>query len=255
MKKFILNIFLTILGLISLNSCLLDDHVTDFGKGPIVTQFPSATLSENFLQDENNTVYDYEIPIQYFGDDGTPLDEDVQVEIGVSPDTEAQEGVEFSLADPNVVIPAGENTGAVVVQVISEALDAFDPKQMVLEIVSSNQQVSSNKNKVSVTLQAICPSSLAGEYQYTNEVNGDITITETGSGKYEVSADNAFGEAYPFNISDVCGVLTVTGGYLPDNFGVTTSGYGEVDEETGIITIYYTAEGYFDDRPMVLVPQ
>ncbi len=255
MKRFILNTFLAILALVSLNSCLLDDHETDYGKGPIVTQFPSANLSENFLQDGSNAVYDYEIPVEYFGADGTPLNEDVQVEVAVSSDSEAQEGVEFSLANTSVTIPAGENTGFVTVQVISEALDAFNPKDMVLEIVSSSQQVSSNKNKVAVTLQAICPSSLEGEYMYLNGVNGAITITETGSGKYEVSADNAFGAAYPFNISDVCGTLTITGGYLPDNFGIPISGYGEVDEETGEITFHYSVEGYFDNRSMVLVPQ
>lgn len=255
MKKYIYKCLILVAGLFVFNSCL-DDHVTDFGKGPIVTQFPKASLSQNFLQDGSGATEEYIIPIQYFGAKNEPLDRAVEVTIAVSSDSEAAEGEEFEIPNKTVTIPAGKNAADLVVIINNDNLDPADPKDMVLEIVSSTETVSSNNNIVAVTLQAICPSDLAGKYVFANGTGVEVTVTETGTGTYEVSGDNAFvGGGYPFNFSDLCGELTVTGGYLPDNFGIPVSGYGTVDPETGDITIYYTAEDYFDNRPMIMIKQ
>ncbi|MBD1259502.1 hypothetical protein HZY62_02795 [Maribacter polysiphoniae] len=237
------------------SSCdaLLDQDETDFGKGPIVVQFPDAAISSNFLQDGSGAVYAYEVPIEYFGEDGLPLDKDVTFSIAVdATSSTAVEGTEFSLDQTEFTIPAGSNTASAVIMVNSANLDSNDPKEAVIQIVSSSETVSSNKNKIAITLQAICPSNLEGTYRYLNGVDREVTITSTGTGTYTVSADNAFTSEYSFNISDICNSLTVTGGFLDDNFGIGVSGTGSVDPDTGTITIYYTADGYLDNREMIL---
>lgn len=253
MKNLSLKIILLLAGLFTLQSCLLDDEVVDFGKGPVVVQFPSASASKNFLKDNNNTVYDYKIPIQYFGGSNEPLAQDVTVVIGVSPTSTAKEGVEFSIPNKTITIPAGSNVGELLVKVNSANLDASNPKQMILEISSASQTVSSNKKITKVTLQAICPSKLEGDYIYANGSKSAVTVKSVGTGLYEVSKDNAFKADYPFTVSDVCGKITVTGGYLTDNHGIAVSGTGSVDNTTGTITINYTVDGYFANRQMILV--
>lgn len=239
------------------SSCdaLLDQDETDFGQGPIVVQFPEAAISSNFLQDGSGAVYSYEVPIEYFGADGLPLDKEVTFSIAVdATSSTAVEGTEFSLGETEFTIPAGSNSASAVIMVNSENLDSNDPKQAVIEIVSSSETVSSNKAKIAITLQAICPSNLEGDYAYTS--NGrEVTITSTGTGTYSLSADDAFGGEYPIYFSDVCNTLTITGGYLPDNFGIGVSGTGSVDPDTGTITLYYTADGYLDNREMILEKQ
>ncbi|MDO6491963.1 MULTISPECIES: hypothetical protein [unclassified Cellulophaga] len=257
MKKniFKFNFITAILSLFLIVSCdsILDQDETDFGKGPIVVQFSAKTATGNFLQDENNVVYDYSIPIEYQGKDGLPLEEDVTITIAVAATSEATEGVEFSLSETNFTIPAGEKIATASIQVISENLDSADPKTLVLEIVSSSQTVS-DKNETAIVLQAICPSELEGAYTYSDGNGRSVTVDVTGAGTYSVSADNAFTGEYPLYISDVCGDITITGGYLQDNFGIAVSGSGSVDEATGVITLVYTADGYFDNRTMTLVP-
>ncbi|MFL0110654.1 hypothetical protein [Tenacibaculum maritimum] len=237
-------------------SCL-DDSVTDFGNGPIVIQFPSAKMTENFLQDENNNkVYDFEIPVQYFGMDNTPLNEDITLTIGINAaQTTATAGNEFDLPKTTFTIPSGTNTAKVNLKVNSASLDPENPKVVALEILESSKKVSSNKNIILLTLQAICPSSFEGTYKYIGGRGKTVEIKSTGVGTYSISADNIFRGTYSFNISDVCNKITVTGGFLSDNFGIAVSGGGSRDPLTGRITLSYTADGYFDSREMILEKQ
>ena len=253
MNNKFLKIFVLLITMFSLQSCLLDQDVTDFGKGAIVTQFPSSSATENFLQDGSGKVYDYIVPIQYYGGNNIPLSEDVTVTVAVASSSVAKEGVEVTIPNKVVTIPAGSNVGELLVKVNSDLLDSSNPPVLTLEIVDSSQKVSSNKNIMYITLQAVCPSNLAGSYTLVrpNGLVKNITITSTGVGTYEVSGDARFAANYPFNISDVCGTIKVTGGYLTDNFGIPVSGYGSVDQTTGAITIYYTAEGYTSNLKMV----
>ena len=152
----------------------------------------------------------------------------------------------------------GARTAYATIKVNSADLDALNPLKAVLAITSSSQTVS-DKNLVAVTLQAICPSSLEGDYTFESaraeKVGITVTVTSTGPGTYTVSEDPYFGGSYSINISDVCGTITVIGGYLPDNFGIPVSGAGSVDETTGTISFLYTADGYLADRSIVLIKQ
>jgi len=250
MKKIIknINIILAVFIAFAASSCL-DDYETDYGKGPIIVQFSDKTVSQNFLQDGTGAVYEFSVPIEYQGGDGSALDEDVTITIAVNPSSTATEGVEFNLTGTEFTIPAGEKFAEASISVNSENLDASNPLTAVLEITTSSQTVS-DKNTIEITLQAICPSELEGDYTYIQGYA--VSLTNTGPGTYSISNDDYFGGAYPIYISDVCGVLTVTGGYLADNFGIPVSGYGSVDPDTGTITLTYTVDGYFANRTMII---
>jgi len=256
MKKNINKLFLLALFAISAISCL-DDNEVDFGKGPIITQFTNKTITSNFLQDGSNAVYEYEVPIEYRGGKGLALNEEVTITISVdAAASTATEGKEFSLGETSFVIPAGEQQAVAIIMVNSAELDALNPLKAVLSIDSSSQTVS-DKNTTEITLQAICPSALEGEYTFeaarADKIGKTITVTSTGPGTYAVSEDNRFGGSYPIYISDVCGTITVIGGYLPDNFGIPVSGAGSVDENTGNISFDYTVDGYFSDSNITLI--
>lgn len=255
MKKIIFNSKILILILLSVitTSCL-DTEAVDFGEGPIVVQFPSSELSQNFLQDGSGTVYDFEIPVQYFGGDNSSLNRDVTLTVGIDSElTTATEGYEFSLPETSFTIPAGSKSAMVTLKVNSENLDSSDPKIVALKIVDSSEEASNNKGTILLTLQGICPSDLSGSFKYAN--GRDVTITETGTGTYSVSNGTAFVSDYPIYISDLCGTLTITGGYLTDNFGIAVSGTGSVSEDGNTITLVYTVDGYFSNRTMVMTKQ
>lgn len=252
MKKTINKLILMMFVAFTVTSCL-DEEAVDFGKGPIITQFSSKEITNNFLQDGTGVVYNYDVAIEYQGADGLPLDEAVTVTIAVDPSSTATEGIEFSLSETEFTIPAGSKTAYATIQVNSAELDALNPLQAVLAITSSSQTVS-DKNLTSITLQAICPSSLEGEY--VNQRWGDpTTITSTGPGTYSISRGDYFVSAYSLNISDVCNNLTITGGFLADNYGIAQSGQGSVDPATGTITLVYTVDGYYENRTLVLIKQ
>lgn len=258
MKNIFFNFLLILFSISTLYSCLLDDTAKDFGQGPVVAQFPSKSATGNFLKDGSGKVYDYKVPIQYFGGDNTSFAKDVTVTVAVAANSQAKEGIHFTLPSKTVVIPAGSNTGDLLIKVNADNLDASNPPILKLQIVDASVAISSNKNTADIKLQAVCPSKLEGNYNYVRADGSVIktaVIKSTGIGTYQISGDASFKSNYPFNFSDVCGKLTVTGGYLNDNFGVPVSGTGQVDSTTGNITITYTAEGYFSNRVMTLVKQ
>lgn len=238
----------------TVSSCLLDDEVTDFGKGPVVVQFENTEISSNFLQTEDNTIYSYEIPITIFGGDGQSVDRDIDIVISASPNSTATEGVEFNFASgKSFTLPAGTLVVNAEIEVLSEYLDALDPKTLTLQIDTSSETVS-DVNTTNIVLQAICPSFLAGDYQYSSGNERAVVITEDGPGTYSISSDDTFNGEYYINISDVCGTISINSGAL-NGFGIGVSGSGTIDEVTGDITLIYTVDGYFTDREMILVKQ
>ncbi len=254
MKKIILNyrlLLILILGSFTLSSCLLDDEVTDFGKGPVVVQFEALETAGLFLQTEDNTVYTYDIPVAAFGGNGLALDRDIELTVSASDESTAKEGRDYEFVSNSLTISAGKLVGNVQIKVYSENLDASNPVKLVLQIDSSSETVS-DKNKTVVVLQAICPSELAGDYVYTDGNQVDATIESTGVGTYKLSRDNAFNASFYIEFSDVCGNLTITGGAI-ESFGIAVSGDGSVDSDTGTITLNYTVDGYFTNRTMTLV--
>lgn len=161
-RKFALVLF-SLLSL-SLSSCLLDDEVTDFGKGPVLATFTEQEAEVNIVKDAANTPVDYEFEITYIGGRNVPLDKDVTVTIATSPTSEAKEGVEFELPVKTFTIPAGQNSVTGSLKILTGPLVPFEFKDIILEITNSSESVS-EKNTTSITLKALGEKSLAGRYE------------------------------------------------------------------------------------------
>lgn len=251
MKNISLKFLTLITGLLFLTSCVLDQDRVDFGEGPVIVQFQKSSDSKSFIQKGDGQLVDLNIVLESFGGDNLPTTSPVTVTVGVAAESQAKEGEEIVIPTKTITIPAGKNSANLLVRVDPEELTVGTPTKLVLEIVSASQTISNGKHKITVELKAICDSDLAGEYTYTNGSKKPVTITATGTGTYRANRDNAFVSDYYFDFSDNCGNLTITGGYLEDA-GVPISGTGTVDPVTGTITIKYTAEGYFENRTMIM---
>lgn len=165
---------------LSLGSCeaILDDEIKDYGDTPVLVQFSETEITANFIQTDASPVYTYDIPVTLIGARNQPIDRPVDVTVGIASSSTATEGVEFNLVDSNVTIPAGEMTADVQIEVLSDNLDPFDPKTLVLEIVSSSEVISETDD-TNVVLQAACEYNLEGFY-------GTYDALEDGQFEYVV---------------------------------------------------------------------
>jgi len=163
---------------------------------------------------------------------------------------------EGTTADPasytipaSITIPANSNTATLEVGV--EDINIISSKILVLSLEQTSGLIIGNDNEFTINLLRICVSDIAGPYTYAN--GKPVTVTETSPNNYELSGDNYFGANYAININDACDMITVTGGFLPDAYGIGVSGAGMVKSD-GNLEITYTVDGYFEERPMVLIP-
>lgn len=147
--------------MVAFSSCdaILEQDKTDFGKGPVLTQFTKKSVSANFIKD--GTTQTYNIPVSTVGGTNLPLDKAITVTISVDPSSTAVSGTQFTLETTTVTIPAGEMSANAQIKVITNNLDPLNAKKVVLKIDSSSQGVSES-NKTSVVLQAVCSLNLAG---------------------------------------------------------------------------------------------
>lgn len=153
-----------------------------------------------------------------------------------------------------VIIPANSNEGNIDLTIVENNLDKINGETMTIDFESPDGYFKGS-TEINIKINVFCPSSIAGSYKYSDGANKDITISNgTGVNNFIVNGDNYFGTNYPFYINDQCGAITVTGGFLSDNFGIPVSGSGNV-QDNGDIVISYTVDGYFDNRTMTLVKQ
>lgn len=164
------------------SSCdaLLDDEITDYGATPVLVQFEDPAFTAFFLQTDAKPVYTYEVPVTLIGGRNQPINQSVEVTVAVAEESTAEEGVEFNLVDNTATIAAGEMTGTVTIEVISDNLDPFDPKTLVLEIVEISDLTISEVDDTAIILQAACELDLSSFYgTYDAVQNGDTEYTVT----------------------------------------------------------------------------
>ncbi len=152
----------------------------------------------------------------------------------------------------SVDIPAGSNQGVISLSFVDGEISNAG-ETLVLNL--GTQDGTSVGSPITINVLRDCPSNLEGDYVYTNGNQKSVTIVKTGATSYTVSGDAAFTTDYPFNFTDTCNEITITGGAIADNFGLAVSGNGSVDADTGVITFYYTVEGNLDNFEMILERQ
>lgn len=150
-----------------------------------------------------------------------------------------------------VTIPANSNEGTLSISISENNFDTTNGETLTLALSSDGYFLGET---LTIVVNVFCPSQIAGNYAYSDGNMKAATITAgSGINNFVVSGDNQFGSNYSFNINDQCGSISVTGGFLPDNFGIAVSGSGTV-MANGNVVIDYTVDGYFS-ATMTLVPQ
>jgi hypothetical protein len=233
--KFLRIFIILVLGTITFNSCdqLLDPFETDFGKGPVLATFANPVTEVNIIKDAANTPVPFEFDLTYAGGRNVPLDKDVTITIATSSESEAEEGVEFSLPTKTFTIPAGSNTVTGSLTILTGGLVPFDFKDIILEIVDSSESIA-ELNTINITLKALDANTLAGDYtavvnEYWNSGRflGDydgyhINIAAIAPGLYLQSSFGPFpdGGSFYFTVDETTGFITTTG---KEADGVTTT--------------------------------
>jgi hypothetical protein len=174
MKKLFL--FLS-LALLTLSGCSNDDDKV-YGPNATIVGFANAGFSKSYLNNVDDA--DLLVPVTFvsFVNEQLPT-QDISMtwEVVASTDADAAvPGVDFDLPAGGsgvVVIPAGQTTSSIQLNVHPSVLSPDTPKKLTLLITSASNSaiVGKQYEKIEITLQGICVSSIDGMY--------DLVVTVT----------------------------------------------------------------------------
>lgn len=279
------------LSAISLSSCLLDDSVTDYGKGPNVVGFASPSLT---LQAEGTGLdIETQIPVQIIGPRVNKLSDDINVTVNIDPSSTAVEGTNFRMVTNSITLsPDGEDvlTGMLPIVIITEGIETpyvGDPPVIVLNITeistSENVVINEKTQQVSASIAYSCAFDITnyeGTYIATTDEFG-IYLAQpvpfqvvAGPGENQITLVNvaAHPEEYDVvvDVNPENGDLTIERQPVLNytNFGATP--YGELSWEgsgtsttaggecIGMLEVtngYFVAAGTFGEFKTVFVKQ
>ena len=153
-----------------------------------------------------------------------------------------------------VTMAANSNEATVSISITENNLDKINGETLSITIASPDGFYTGEAT-LKIVVNVFCQSQIEGSYVYSDG-NGKAATIVAGAGvnNFIVSGDNAFGSDYAINISDACGIISITGGEIQSGFGLAVWGTG-TGMANGDIVLIYTAEGQFTDRTMTLVKQ
>lgn len=257
MKK-IKIIFLLIFGIAIIPACLVEDGAPtdDYKMGPNLAGFEDKSMNMGGIA--NGDSYVFELPMKVIGPTSVDIAGDVTVTVSADPASTAIEGVHYKLENKTLTLSNNNNLlGLLPITLLSEGIEAPLDVSPVLILnatdASGVENILANGKPLTITLNYLCNSVLAGKYNVVMKRDGgeaveyiDI-ITETGIGEYRTSEVGhwigGLGVGTPgFTFLDVCGVLTVPGQGLVDYYSNHVEGTepGSEDEETGVLHIVYS---------------
>lgn len=258
--KYIL-IFILSIGLF--NSCLIDDGTThdDYDQGPNLAGFLNSTRTVAGVSDGSE--YTFELPMMLEGPTSMDITNDIALTIGVDESSTAIEGTHYRIDNSSITLEAANDHLAIFefTMLTDGILAPLDKAPvLVLEVLSASgdPNVLNNGKKINITLSYQCYSDLAGDYYIDLLINGAtrdpfavygtniVTITRTGVGAYRTDqvghwAQASLGGNPGYTFYDECNKITVPHQDLVDTYSNWVEGLvlGDVDPETGIISIEY----------------
>lgn len=215
MKKFKIYILLFVFT-ISFSSCLVEDETpTDnFGKSPNLIGFNKSSIAANALADGTTT--EVMIPLLVTGPTSLDITEDVNFSVEVDVSSTAVEGTHYTLNTDNLSLSAADGLKtSIPVTIITAGIvpPLAEAPTLVLNLTttSKNAVVSGRTGQVSIAINYLCFSKLAGDY-VINFASGpkDVTVTKVSDGVYKASYLPPFTSTYWWEFSDVCNELTIT---------------------------------------------
>ncbi|TRW25121.1 hypothetical protein FMM05_07365 [Flavobacterium zepuense] len=193
---------------------------------------------------------------------------------------------QYTIEPATLVIPAGEFIGKIVLQGNLANIPDGETLQLILTLDQSQVQILDEKSFHIVSIFRSCPTDLAGTYSVTTVYGFHDFLAEYPQNTMTVEVTDASGDNN-YKVLDFTGGLYSTGPYAT-NYGTNTapaaqrdltfnvscgsiSWSGEVDpwgdvvptagavnsynEQTGVITISWTAVGYGENGVSVYTPQ
>jgi len=247
-----------------------DNHgvdVNNFNGKSSVAYFTGGVSNNYFVTSSENTY-----SIQVGATDLSSSDRTYSLEIDET--STATEGVDFSLANMSVTIPAGSYFGSIDVQGIFAGTTA-DGSNLVINLVGDGAMVNAQFDLFIVQL---CVSDLAGMYSVTttygyhdflpsyNVNTQEMEIVDLGDGNYSVAeytgglfASGPYSDAYgssaqPLVFNENCGIISWSGQEdLWGNILPQTAGVNGVDSN-GVVTISWLSDGYGEKGVSVYTP-
>ncbi|MGS2738897.1 hypothetical protein [Sinomicrobium sp. M5D2P17] len=213
----------------SLNSCLLDDDVTDFGEGVNLVGFSSEAVTVK--AEANGEEVPGQIPVRIIGPSVNTLNGDVTVTVSVDPSSTAKEGVNYRLDSNTVTLsPDGSDVfeGVLPVTIITDGVETPVDEAPILNLtvtdVSSDSDlvINGKTSNVSATIAYTCPFDI-------NDYAGTYLATEDEFGIY-------ISEPKPFEVIVGPGenqITLVDVAAHPEKYDVII----DVDPETGDLTV------------------
>lgn len=244
-------------------SCLVDDEdktLDDMSSTPYAIGFVSTNPTISYFEDIG--LVDGKIAVDIIGgQDGGGAKSNITVQYEVNQElSTAQEGVEYSFAGTKgtTIIPEGERFGIINLDVNTGSFNPDVSTKLVLDITSVSGDSVIITEQSQVTLNFVgCLADLA-DYTYSVNVvrasdgatvNNTEGILERGvnsyrtetSGNYPAGQFTGAGAPYDgFNFSVICGDITIPEQNLGGFYSNQVFGSGEVDVQTGNITMSYT---------------
>jgi len=269
-------------------SCNNDDEGIDvYGPNNTIVGFTDS-YSSNFGTNVENSTLSVPVNLIAYEDETLPT-EDVTVQYTIDASSTAVAGLDYDVpSNESVVLPAGSTVGFIPVTVHPNVFDPGAPKVLVFNlttVTSNNAIVGFQYKQVTVTLQGVCISELAGEYStvttrvdngtqyfhdletfvlveggtYTNDFIGAYHgsgqtpgFAQTTSGATGTTSILANTTSAGFTFTEICGKIKVEtqplgGAYLNDvRQSAAQFDQSVVNEETGVVTIAYSI--YFSDN-------
>lgn len=263
MKKISNYLLLFVLSL-SIASCLVDDAdlTADFDQGPNVAGFTATSRTLGGVA--NGSEYAFNLPMEVKGPTVSNYKNDVLVNISVDPSSTAVEGTNFELESKTLVLTAANNYQAdLPITMLTDGIMAPLAESPTLVLLVSEadgeNNVLPNGKKLTVSLNYLCFSNLAGTYnvetRYVRAGSGiDQTttytdvVTEVADGEYRTGRVGhwtaaTLGGTPGMTFLDVCNEISVPYQNLVDlysNIVEGVEGKSSVDPDTGVITFEYT---------------
>lgn len=245
-----------------LTSCLVDDEdpSTSNDLGPNLASFRnnSGTLGAIANGDE----YEFDIEVEVLGPTVVEQEGDVQFTVSVDPASTAIEGTHFALPSTSMTLTEASNyIGKFPVTLLSDGIMApLDVSPVLILTMSdaSGTNVLPNGKKITLTLNYLCFSNLAGSYtteiEYyragalVSSTTGTDVLTETGDGEYRSGLVGQWtaaqlGGTPGMTFFDVCDIITIPNQNLVDLYSNEVEGVlgnSFVNPDTGVISFNYT---------------
>ncbi len=265
--KYIL-IFILSIGLF--NSCLIEDE-TDLDLNSAGSNLAGFDLNRTMVSGiADGTEYTFDMKVKVVGPTRTDLTGDVTLTIEADPASTAVAGTHYRIDNPTVVLKASENyLGVIQVTMLTEGivtpLDESPVLILKTKSATGDPNVTNNGKKLEITMNFACYSEFQGRYSVTHTSATGATFTreeeivKIGTEQYLTASVGTWGTSpftdYGFIFDNACNVLSVPLQDLANYYSndVWSHKPGEMDPETGVITIYYTIWFAAGDREYTAV--